>query len=140
MTLPLAAIDSGWVAAIGTLTLGVAAVGAIWADRRWRLRQERKKEAEDRAEVPSRELSAASVAAESIARAAASLIAPFQETIANMQQEHGALREAVTVSRAAEEQCKRELNDLRAEHVKVQSKLREVTDRLGIPPNGDAPT
>lgn len=120
-------LDSGWVAAFGTVVLGGATVAAVYADRRWRRRQEKKKEAVDRAEAPANELSAASKAVTAVASAAASLIAPFQATITQLQVEQGALREAVTVSRAAEEKCKVELAE-------VREKLREATDKLGIPP------
>lgn len=132
----IASFDSGWVGALGTVIVGAAAVGAILLDRGWRQRQERKQEKEDAVEAPARELNATSQAAETVARAAAALLDPLQRTIANMQTEQGALREAVTVSRTAEEKCKDELAEVRADLALTKAKLREVTDRLQIPPNG----
>lgn len=124
------AIDSGWVAAIATMFLAAGTVGGVVFDRRRTARRDREDEAKVEAEAPATELTATSKAAEAIARAAALLIAPFQATIADMQKEHGALREAISTSRAAEEKCQRDLAE-------VRGKLREVTDRLGIEPAAD---
>lgn len=161
----LAGIDSGWVAGIATAFLAAGTVGGVIIDRRRTARRDRKEEAKDeaeaakeRAEAPAVQVVATTQAAEALARAAASLIEPFQRTIHEMTLEQGALREAVTISRAAEERCRVELAECRAELVVVRAelagtkrevdetkrdaagtkaKVREVTDKLGMePPNG----
>jgi hypothetical protein len=127
---PLAAIDSGWAAAIGTLILAVGTVAGLLLEQRRRKRVDAKADAVHEAEAPALELTATSKAAEAIARAAASLIAPFQQTIADNQREMGVLREAVRVVTEREAECQAEL-------ARYKTKLTEVTNHLGLdPPNG----
>jgi hypothetical protein len=56
--------------------------------------------------------------------------------VRQLQNEQGALREAVTVSRSAEEACRAELAAVREDLLATQLKLREVTDHLDIDPDG----
>lgn len=135
MTL-LAGIDPGWAAAIGTLLLAAGGFAGLFLEQRRARRKEEKDEATKNAEAPALELTATSKAAEAIARAAASLIAPFQQTISDMSREHGALREAISTSRQAEEKCQADLQHVRTELHETRVKLREVTEHLGIDPDG----
>lgn len=124
----LAAIDSGWAAAIGTLILAFGSVTAVYLDRRRARKVDQKADAKEKAEAPAVELNATSKAAEALARAASQLILPFQSTIAQMSEEHAVMREQCRVSKAAEERCRTELADVRAE-------LRMIKERVGIDPD-----
>lgn len=121
---------AGLTADTGVLAAVVAA-GCALAGIYFQRQIQHRKDAKTAEEAPAREMNAMGQTAEVIARAAASLIAPFQQTIADMQRELGALREALNLSRAAEAKCQAELGE-------VRSKLREVTDHLGLEP--DCPT
>lgn len=133
----LAGVDSGWATGIGTVVAALAAVGGILFQQRRQHRQDLAAVAKEEEEAPGKELVATSQAAEAIARAAASLIAPFQLTIAGQSHELGALREAVAVSRTAEEKCQQDLAKVKEELHACCLKLREVTDHLGLEPSGE---
>lgn len=139
MIAPLAAIDSGWAAAIGSLLLASGGLLGLLLEQRRRRRSDKKADRKAEAEAPSLELNATSKAAEAIARAAASLISPFQETIAGLTRECGALREAITTSRSAEEKCQRDLAECRAELASVKTKVQEITNHLELDgPDGES--
>lgn len=136
IALILGGVDSGWATGIGSLLLALGTGGGIYFQQRRQKRQDKKTDDEHEAEAPVRELNATSQAAEAIARAAASLIAPFQQTIAGQSHELGELREAITTSRLAEEKCQVDLAQVRTDLAEARAKLREVTDHLGLEPDG----
>lgn len=117
----LAGLGPSWTSAIGTVALGAGGLLTWLYQRRKDRSADAAERAKRKAERPIQEVSAMSAGAEAIARAATALIEPLQKEIQD-------LRDEVTTSRTAEEKCQRDLAE-------VRTKLREVTDHLGLGPS-----
>lgn len=136
----IAGIDSGWAAAAGTLILALGTVTGLWLEQRRTRRKALREEAAKDARLPSDEMTATTHAAEAIARASAQLIQPFQDAIRSQEGQIGELREAVRNVQAREAECQRELESTKVELHATRLKLREVTDTLGLHPDGLPPS
>jgi uncharacterized protein HemX len=146
----VAGISSGWVSTYVAIAVAGGGFFGWWNERRRRIKRELADQARKEAREPSEELTAASAAAEAIARASAAMIEPLQNTITTLTGQVGELRAEVREVRTREQACKDELAEQKVAHGRelaeqslklkqTKDKLREVTDRLGIapPPDGD---
>jgi predicted nucleic acid-binding Zn-ribbon protein len=136
----LASLSANWAGVYIALASLLGGVITWFVQQRRAARKKLVDATTKEAQAPANELAVATRAAEAVTGAAVQLLEPFQKRVTEQATQIGQLQEAITLSRTAEARCQDELAAVRFELHETKTKLREVTDHLGLePPDGHPP-